>query len=330
MPARDPRKLRPRRAALAAGTAVTALLATGCASNDAPEAEYRADGTIRVVVAMAAGGGSDRSARAVSGALNGNDAGYSTVVENREGGGGAVGWSYFYGLAGEPQHLLVAETALHTLPRQEGVDLPFTYEDFTPIGMFAEDSRLVVAPADSPYDSCAELIEASADEQLFSGVSGTYGADGMVLTRLEQAGLEANRVPFGSSGEVVTAMLGGLLDLAPASAASVKGYIESGDFKGLCTLSEERIDDEVMGSIPTALEQGVENGTVLMWRGVLAPGDLSEQARDYWVEQLRKAVQQDAFADYMEADMLTPKELYGDEFAAYLDEYDEDIAGYFG
>jgi putative tricarboxylic transport membrane protein len=325
-----PRKQRHRRAALAAGAAALALVATGCASGESTEREYSANGTIRVVVAMAAGGGSDRSARAVSSALNGNDDGYSTVVENREGGGGAVGWSYFYGLAGEPQHLLVAETALHTLPRQEGVDLPFTYEDFTPIGMFAEDSRLVVAPADSPYDTCAELIEGSRSEQLFSGISGTYGADGMVLTRLEEAGLEANRVPFGSSGEVVTAMLGGLLDVAPASAASVRGYIESGDFKGLCTLSEQRIDDEVMGDIPTAVEQGLDEARVLMWRGVLAPGDLSEQQRDYWVEQLRTAVQQGAFADYLEADMLIPKELYGDEFAAYLDEYDQDIAGYFG
>ena len=329
MPA-HPRKQRHRRTALAAGTAALSLVVTGCASGETTEREYSANGTIRVVVAMAAGGGSDRSARAVSAGLNANDAGYSTIVENREGGGGAVGWAYFYGLQGEPEHLLVAETALHTLPRQDGVDLPFTYEDFTPIGMFAEDSRVVVAPADAPFDSCDELIEMSAEQQVFSGISGTYGADGMVLTRLEQAGLEANRVPFGSSGEVVTAMLGGLIDVAPASAASVKGYLESGDFKGLCTLSEERIDDEVMGEIPTALEQGVENGTVLMWRGVLAPGDLSEQERDYWVEQLRAAVQYGAFDEYLEADMLTPKELYGDEFEAYLNEYDESIEEYFG
>jgi len=319
-----------RRTALAAGAATLALFATGCAAESPDDREFDPSGTLRVVVAMAAGGGSDRSARAVSAGLNGNDSGFSTIVENREGGGGAVGWSYFYGLRGEPEHLLVAETALHTLPRQEGVELPFTYEDFTPIGMFAEDSRLVVAPADSPYDTCAELIEGSRDDTVFSGISGTYGADGMVLTRLEQAGLEANRVPFGSSGEVVTALLGGLIDFAPASAASVRGYIESGDFKGLCTLSEERIDDELMGEIPTALEQGVENGSVLMWRGVLAPADISEQERDYWVEQLRAAVQQDSFAEYLEADMLIPKELYGDDFADYLDDYDEQIEGYFG
>ncbi len=330
MPARDPRKLRPRRAALAAGTAVTALLATGCASGDQPDADYSASGTTRIVVAMAAGGGSDRSARAMSAALNGNDAGYSTVVENREGGGGAVGWSYFYGLSGQPDHLLVAETAMHTLVRQEGVDVPFTYEDFTPIAMFAEDSRMVVARADAPFDTCAELIEASGSGDVFSGISGTYGADGMVLTRLEQEGLAANRVPFGSSGEVTTALLSGLVDFAPASAASVKGYIESGDFKGLCVLSEERYDDPVIGEVGTAVEQGIDNGTVLMWRGVLAPGGISDSARDYWIEQFREALTSDAYQEYLEADMLVEKQLFGDEFAAYLDDYDQQIEGYFG
>ena len=329
MPA-HPRKHRTRRAALAAGATTLVLLASGCAASDTADRDYSASGTIRVVVAMAAGGGSDRSARAMSSALNGNEAGYSTVVENREGGGGAVGWSYFSGLEGNPEHLLVAETAMHTLVRQEGVDVPFTYESFTPIAMFAEDSRMVVARADAPFDTCAELIEASGRSEVFSGISGTYGADGMVLTRLEQEGLAANRVPFGSSGEVTTALLSGLVDFAPASAASVKGYIESGDFKGLCVLSEERYDDPVIGDVGTAVEQGIENGTVLMWRGVLAPGDISDSARDYWVEQFREAFDSQAYQDYLEADMLVEKQLFGDDFADYLDDYDEQIEGYFG
>src|SRR5690625_6443247 len=83
--------------------------------------------------------------RVMSEAVNENAEGYNTVVENREGGGGAVGWSYFYGLDGEPGNLVKAESAINTLPLQEGVEVPWTYEDFTPIALFGEDSRMIVA-----------------------------------------------------------------------------------------------------------------------------------------------------------------------------------------
>ncbi|WP_430593490.1 tripartite tricarboxylate transporter substrate binding protein [Humidisolicoccus flavus] len=314
--------------------AVGTLLLAGCSANGgngggSDSDEYSASGTIRMVVAMAAGGGSDRAGRVMSSAVNEGAQGYSTVVENREGGGGAVGWSYFSALSGQPGHLLVAETALHTLPRQDGVDVPFTYEDFTPIALFAEDSRMVVAPVDFPFDTCAEVIEASASNDFSAGVSGTFGADGMVLTELENAGLDADRVPFGSTGEVVTGLLGGQIDFAPASAAAVKPYIESGDFKGLCTMTEDRYaDDEVLADVGTAVEQGID-AVVVLWRGVLAPADISDAAEAFWIEEMQKALQTEGYKDYIETDLLIENQLFGDDFAAYLDEYDTVIEGYF-
>lgn len=307
-----------------------ALLLAGCSGasgtgEQAPsDEEYRASGTIKMVVAMAAGGGSDRAMRVISQAINEKAEGFTTVVENREGGGGAVGWSYFYGLAGQPQHLVKAETAINTLPLQEGVDLPWTYDDFTPIALFAEDSRMVVAPANSPFDSCSDLIDADED-RLAVGTSGTYGADGMVLHYLDQAGLEANRVPYGSTGEVITALLGGQIAAAPASAASAKPYVEAGELKALCTFTEERYEgDEILGDVPTALEEGID-GTVILWRGVLAPPGISDSAQQFWIDQVKTAVETDIYTDYIETDLLIEKQLYGDEFADYLHEYDAEI-----
>ncbi|HIX00453.1 MAG TPA: tripartite tricarboxylate transporter substrate binding protein [Candidatus Nesterenkonia stercoripullorum] len=317
---------------LAAGAASAGLVLSGCSgsSEAAEEEDYSASGTIRVVVSMAAGGGSDRATRAMSEAMNEGAEGYNTVVENREGGGGAVGWSYIHSLAGEPQHLVKAETAIHTLPLQDGVDVDWTYKDFTPIGMFAEDSRMLVAAGDSEYDTCADVIEASKTEDIFSGVSGTYGADGMVLHHMDSAGLESNTVPYGSSGEVTTGLLGGQIDIAPASAASVEQYIEAGEMKGLCTFGTERYsDNETLADIETAEEQGID-GTVILWRGFLAPPDISESARDFWVDEMKRAVETDTYDEYIESDLLVEKQLYGDEFEEYLDDYDAEIQEYFG
>ncbi|HLT67764.1 MAG TPA: tripartite tricarboxylate transporter substrate binding protein [Microbacterium sp.] len=321
-----------RRRALASLAAASVLLsgcegATGAAEageHMADDEPYTASGTIRMVVAMAAGGGSDRAMRIISEAINENADGYSTVVENREGGGGAVGWSYFFSLAGQPNHLVKAETAINTLPLQEGVELPWTFADFTPIALFAEDTRIVVAPADSPYETCADLVTAR-EERLAVGTSGTYGADGMVLYHLDAAGLQANRVPYGSSGEVMTALLGGQLAAAPASVSSAKPYIESGDLRALCTFAEEApADDEVLGDVTTAREQGID-GSVVIWRGVLAPPGISDAARQFWIDEMKAAVETDVYHAYIETDQLIEKQLYGDDFAEYLADYDAQI-----
>lgn len=307
------------------------LLLAGCSAGgpSGSTADFAPKGTLKIVVAMAAGGGSDRSARVISQAINEGAEGFSTVVDNREGGGGAIGWSYFHSLKGKPENLLVAETAMHTLPRQDGVDVPFTYKDFTPIALFAEDSRMLVAPKNSPYNTCSDVIEASKAKPILSGMSGTFGADGMVLGELAEEGLNYEAVPFGSTGEVVTGLLGGQIEVAPASAAAVKPYIESGDFKGLCTFSEARYaDDPILKDVATANEQGID-ATVVLWRGVLAPGGITDQARDFWVDEFTAALETDAYKEYLKKDLLIGKTLFGDEFAAYLDEYDAMIEGIF-
>lgn len=307
---------------------VAALLLTACGDGGG-EDEFSASGTARITVAMAAGGGSDRAARVLSEAINEEAEGYNTVVENREGSGGAVGWSHFHGLAGDANNLVKAETAIHTLPLQEGVDVDWTYADFTPIALFAEDSRMVVAPADSPFDTCADVIEASQDEDVSSGVSGTYGADGMVVHHMEEAGFQSNTVPFGSTGEVITGLLGDQIDFAPASAAAVIPYIEADDLKALCTFSEERYEGDLLADVETAEEQGID-GVVTLWRGLLAPPEITEDEQEYWIEEIQRAVDTEAYSEYIEEDLLIENHLYGDEFAEYLDEYDAEIQEYFG
>lgn len=315
-----------RKSLLAAGAA-TALLVTSCsegASGD--EGEFNASGTVRITVAMAPGGGSDRGARVMAEAFNENAEGYNAIVENREGSGGAIGWSYVYNQGDDANQLAKAETAINTVPLQEGVEVPWAYTDFTPIAMFAEDSRMVVASADAEYDTCADVIDASQNAQVAAGIAGTYGPDGLTLSLMEEAGLDVSIVPFGSTGEAVTGLLGDQVDITPVSAAAVIPYIESGDFKALCTFSEERYSDhEVLADVETAQEQGIENGVMTMWRGFLGPPDISEAAQEFWIEEVQKAVETETYAEYIEQDILIPTQLYGDEFAEYLDEYDAQV-----
>ncbi|WP_369068384.1 tripartite tricarboxylate transporter substrate binding protein [Kineococcus terrestris] len=304
--------------------ATTALLA-GCslASLQPPVPDdWSPRGSVPAVVAFAPGGGSDRSARVLAQALNERDAGYDVNVHNQEGGSGAVGWSTFLSEEGNGNTLLVAEGALNTLPIV--FDVPFTYRDFTPLVMFAEDSRMVVAPADSPFETCADVVAGSGGERVVSGSSGRTGADAIAIDGLVRNGAELDVVPYGSTGEVITGLLGGQVDLAPVSAAAAKPYLENGDVKALCTMSEERFDDPVLGDVPTAREQGVD-AVVSLWRGVFGAGGIADVQREKWIEELGAAMDSEAYRDYIATDLLIPADLRGEEFRAYLDDYDRQM-----
>ncbi|WP_083927631.1 tripartite tricarboxylate transporter substrate binding protein [Nocardiopsis prasina] len=312
------------RMALAAPSAC--ILLAGCTvlnASPAPPDDWTPRGSVSALVAFAPGGGSDRSARVVAEALNDLDAGFNVNVENREGGSGAVGWATFMSEQGNGNALLVAESALNTLPLV--YDVPFTYRDFTPLVMFAQDSRMVVASHDAPYETCTELIEASQDQRVKTGSSGRTGADSLVTAEFERNGGQFSVVPYGSTGEVLTGLLGGQIEVAPASAASAKPYVESGDFKALCTLSEERYDDPVLGDVPTAVEQGLD-AEVTIWRGVLAPDGIAPVQRDYWIDSILEAMDSDTYHDYIKDDLLIPAVLSGEEFEEYLAEHDEEMA----
>lgn len=321
-------RTRKRSAIAVAALGVAAL--SSCAALDAqatvPE-DWTPRGAVKITVAFAPGGGSDRSARALAQAFNEEDLGFNANVENKDGGSGAVGWSSFLGEEGNGNSLLVAEGAINILPIL--YDVEFEYTDFTPIALFAEDSRVVVAPADSPYDSCTDLIDAAKSERVLAGVSGLTGADAIVRTALEQAGdVNFDVVPFSSSGEVVTALLSGNVDYAPVAASVAAPQIEAGEFTALCSMTAERYEDPVLANVETAREQGID-ATVSLWRGFFAAGGIDEVQRQYWIEAAKNAIDSGSFDDYIAQDLLVPTQLYGDDFAEYLAEYQQEMEGIF-
>lgn len=309
--------------------AVTMLVASCSVLNAKPPIpdDWKPRGSVPAMVAFAPGGGSDRSARVIAQSLNELNAGYDVNVENKEGGSGAVGWATFLGEQGNGNTLLVAETALNTLPLL--YDVPFTYKSFTPLVMFAEDSRMVVVRKDSPLRSCPELAEASKSQRIVSGSSGKTGADALVIAEFKKAGGTLDVVPYGSTGEVLTGLLGGQIQVAPATAATARPYLQSGDFRALCVMTERRYDDPVLGQVPTAKEQGMD-AKVAVWRGVFGAGGIADVQRRYWIEHIQQGMKSPTFQKYLKKDLLLPANIAGDDFARYLDAYDGQMREVFG
>lgn len=310
------------RAALAAAV-VGALALAGCGGGGGADGAddaggWRPDGDVTMVVPFAAGGGSDRAGRALAAAIEAADPDISVSVENREGGSGAVGYSYFLGRNGDAETLLATETALLALPTSGQVE--FTFEDFTPIMKIAEDFTLLVVPAAAPYQTCPDVVEAARTGRVVAGISGQTGLDNIVLSLTEdETGVRFDRVAFESGGELVAALLGGQIDIASLNPGEVIGQLESGDLRAVCAFADQRYPYGELQNIPTAAEQGIPV-SFAQFRGVLAPGGISPEQRTFWIETLQRALETDEYRSYVEESYLQPISAAGDEFVAYLDE----------
>ena len=315
------------RSSVMATTSVLALSLAACGGGDSGGGgdnggggggEFTPRGDVTMIVPFGAGGGSDLAGRATATMIEAANDDVNVNVENREGGSGAVGYSHFLGQAGDGETLLATETALLALPISGEVE--FDYTDFTPIMKLGDDFTLMVVAADSPYETCTDVVEAAESERITAGISGITGLDNIVFTLTEQqTGVEFDRVPFESGGELTAALLGGQIDVASLNPGEIIGQLEAGEVKALCAFSEERYADyEELADIETAKEQGIDVAFA-QFRGVLAPGGIDDAARDFWIETMEAAVETDEYEEYVESNYLQANTAAGDDFVEYIE-----------
>jgi len=321
-----------RATALTALAAATGLVLTACGSDSGGSgggdaAAGAPDGPVSMIVPFSAGGGSDLAGRALASGLE-EATGDTVTVENVTGGSGAVGYGQLLAASGDANTLLASETSLVTLPVLQ--DVPFTYDSFTPIMKAGEDYNLVIVNSDSDWQTCTDVVDAARSDSLTAAVSGTTSPDAIAWTLIEQEqGIELDRVPFESTAEVTAALLGNQIDVAAASPGEVVGQLESGDIKALCALAPERYEYPELADIPTGGEEGIDV-TFAQWRGLIAPPDISDETKQYWIDAATQWTESQSYTDYIESNYLQPQTLFGDEFGDYLTQYDTDVRSALG
>ncbi|MEV0051935.1 tripartite tricarboxylate transporter substrate binding protein [Saccharopolyspora shandongensis] len=304
-----------------------AVLLGGCATGSAGQEGSggpRPAGNVTMVVPFAAGGGSDIAGRAMADGLAGVEPGLRVNVDNREGGQGAVGYSYFLAKVGSPDYLLATETSLLSLPLS--VDVAFSYRSFTPIMKIGDDYTLLVALPGSPITSCADAVAQSRGRRVLAGISGAVGPDAVVFSQMERvAGADFDTVPYEGGGETLAAVLGGQVELASLNPSEVVGQLRAGQLKALCVFADQRYTYPELAGIPTSVEQGVPV-SIAQFRGMIAPGGLNPQAAEYWIGVARRFADSPAYTEYVESEFLQPRLAFGEEFTAYLRDNEELLA----
>ncbi len=221
----------------------------------AAAADYPAD-DINLYVPYAPGGPTDLAARTVGTCLE-EDFGQTVIVENREGGSGALGMQAMIAGGNDGYSLsLIAVPASATNPLQD--DVGYTNEDYVPVAAITEIPSVLAVGQGSRFADAAALFRFAEENpgQINVGVPGATTSQAMELRRMaEEYGVELTRVPFTGNAEMTTALLGGNVDAVFINASrDVLENIEADSFVPLAVSPEDRVS--YLEDVPTLAELG--------------------------------------------------------------------------
>ncbi len=221
----------------------------------AAAADYPTD-DINLYVPYAPGGPTDLAARTVGTCLE-EDFGQTVIVENREGGSGALGMQAMIAGGNDGYSLsLIAVPASATNPLQD--DVGYTNEDYVPVAAITEIPSVLAVGQGSRFADAAALFRFAEENpgQVNVGVPGATTSQAMELRRMaEEYGVELTRVPFTGNAEMTTALLGGNVDAVFINASrDVLENIEADSFVPLAVSPEDRVS--YLEDVPTLAELG--------------------------------------------------------------------------
>lgn len=177
-------------------------------------------------------------------------------------------------------------------------------ENFTVLGSVDENAYVVYVPADSPYETIEDLMEAEGLRTITVEQGSSSALAGQAT--IQALDLDAT-VTYGAEGsaEVVTAALRGDADFFVYGASDVVGFIESGDVRPLLFLGTEEQRSESLTwlqDVPSAADIGYPDlaGTVTELRLLVAPPDLPEEVAEYLRTTFEETLTSEEFAAWAE------------------------------
>src|SRR5688572_14972856 len=226
---------------------------------------------VRIVVPWVAGGGTDIVARILVPKLTAA-LGQQILVDNRPGANGIVG-SEVAAKATPDGHTVVLQAVEHVVNASTYAKLPYdTIKDFTPIGLVASHSLVLIVPAASPAKSVKELVAVAKGKpgQLNFGSWGEGSLAHLSSELLKKtAGIEMTHVPYKGVPQAITDILGGRLPLMFSTMPAGLPTIKAGTTRPLAVTSRAR--EPLLPDVPTMIESGYPGFEVLSWRALYAP-----------------------------------------------------------
>jgi len=246
------------------------LAAHGMATADDAAAHYP-NQPIRLMVPWPPGGGVDTTARILADTL-GQRLGQPFIVDNRAGAGGNIGTEVAARQKPDGYNLLMSSISPNavniSLYNQLGFD---PVKDFEPVIYVASVPNILVVPADSPYKTAQDVINAARANpgKLNYGSAGIGSSQHLAAVQFATAAkIDIVHVPYKGTSPAEADLAAGHVSLMLDTTTCVP-FITAGRMRALAVASKVR--NPLLPDVPTFDEVGLKGVYASSWYGLSAP-----------------------------------------------------------
>jgi tripartite-type tricarboxylate transporter receptor subunit TctC len=292
--------------------ALTLLLVASSA-----QAQQYPEHPVRVIVGYAAGSGPDIQARTVAQQLS-SSLGQSFFVENRLGANGTIAARSVAQAKPDGYTLLFSSSSITPTPyiyKSLGYNLKTDLEPVASVGIL--DGMLMLVDSKSPIKSVPEFIAYAKKERVLYGSPGVGNILHLATEMFShKAGITMQHVPYKGASEVMTALLGGSVQVMFVTPPSVMGLVKDGRVRALAFTGSKPFPP--FPDVP--LMKDVLPGSEPMgsWGMFFAPGKTPPAIVDKLNDAIRAALKVPAVSSIMQRDGYIPDNRNAAETAAFF------------
>lgn len=252
--------------------------------------------TIRMVVPIAAGGGTDTMARLISQKLS-EQMNVTVFVDNRPGAGTVIGTEYFSKTPPDGYTLITVAPEFSIQPSLRKV--PYDpIKDFSFITQLTSGQYFLTTHPTVPVKTTKQFIALAKARpgQVTFASSGNGSANHLAGVLFQHmTGTKMIHVPYKGAGPAGIALLGGEIDFMFSNVASAIPYVRAGRLRAIASTGEKR--SGVTPDVPTIAESAVPGFVVTGFFIMMAPAGTPRDIITRVNGEAVKALQSTAFKE---------------------------------
>ncbi|KAE9634013.1 tripartite tricarboxylate transporter substrate binding protein [Defluviitalea raffinosedens] len=319
-------KIKKQLAVLLTGVLALSTLLAGCQGKGGSSKSYAPASSIDWMVTSSPGGGSDIFTRMITDIMKTEGIVDSTfVVTNKTDGGGEVGRNEVANLKGDKaSNTLLTFNSGDLMPMV--LNTKNRSKNFKILAVMALDKQLIFKTEHTKQADFAEAIQAAKNGETIV-IGGSKGDDVATYeAMIKEIGVTSDNmkyITYDSTSDAITAGLGGHVDFVISKPAVASEYVEAGSLIPVLALATERYSGKF--DAPTLSEIGdYENVEVPVWRGVVGPANMSDEAVAFWSEALKKVSESERWkTEYIDKYKLVPEFKGAAEATEYITAYEK-------
>lgn len=250
--------------------------------------------TITIVVPFGAGGGPDRTVRAIADKMSASLK-QPVIIDYKPGAAGLIGAALVQKARPDGYTLLFSGNSSMVVAPMLRQPAPFDVrKDFMPLSIALRYPMFLIVPPKFPANTVAEFVEAAkAKPDSVSFGSPGVGTVGHLTTEIfaRSAGIKATHVPYKGLGEAQTAVMAGDVQLYLDGPLSSAELLRAGKVKALAVTGDKRVS--AFPNVPAMKELGYPEVNPLVWVGFFAPKGTPEPIARRLSDEIARAVRMD-------------------------------------